>query len=101
MIHSYRMIGCLSVFAMLGIFAPSAEAGPRGSGGHANGAGRSIVYRSTRVERASDHRERMGGGSISYNAYWRAATSPNPPSTRLNANRYWQEMQAWQTYHVR
>jgi hypothetical protein len=43
----------------------------------------------------------LQGGPLSYNAYWKAATSPNPPKTNQSYNAYWQKMQAWQEFQRR
>ncbi len=43
----------------------------------------------------------LSGGPLSYNAYWKAATSPNPPRTNQSYNVYWQKMQAWQEFQRR
>lgn len=38
---------------------------------------------------------------LSYNAYWKAATSPKAPNPNQNYNRYWAKVQARQEYQDR
>jgi hypothetical protein len=59
------------------------------------------VVRTTRVESRKPQTRRSPSGPLSYSAYWKAATSPNPPRTNQDYNRYWQKMQAWQEYQNR
>jgi hypothetical protein len=48
----------------------------------------------------TDRRKRKSpSGPLSYNAYWKAANSPNPPRTNQDYNRYWEKMAAWNRYH--
>jgi hypothetical protein len=50
---------------------------------------------------SSDPRRKLhnSGGPLSYNAYWKAANSPNPPKSNQDYNRYWEKMDAWRRYH--
>jgi hypothetical protein len=106
----HRIVWCVAVSAVLGLILPAvAEASGRGShsgGAHGFSQGAAHGYHSTGhlvVHRATSavvyHRGQSG--QLSYNAYWRAATSPNQPNPNQNYNIYWQKMQAWQQYHQR
>ena len=108
------IVGCVAVSAVLSLALP-ATAGASGHGGsrggsagsgHSQGGHPVVVHGSPVKGRVEVHRQptvamHHGGqsGQLSYNAYWRAATSPFPPNPNQNYNRYWQEMQAWQQYH--
>jgi hypothetical protein len=46
-------------------------------------------------------RRRGPGSDLSYNAYWRAATSPVPPNPKQSYSAYWQKMQAQKQYQQR
>jgi hypothetical protein len=87
-----RIAWYLALSALLSLILPVAgTAAPRGS----RGSGRSFSGNAGRAAWRRGH----SSGPISYNAYWRAANSPFPPSTKQDANRYWQKYQAWQLYH--
>jgi hypothetical protein len=120
MVKSIRRIAwCVAVSAVLGILMPAAAVGAghgsRGSGSSGSShsfqaravAAQTARVRQERLQVAVNHRfdvathHRGQGGPLSYNAYWKAATSPNPPRTNQDYNRYWQKMQAWQQYHQR
>jgi hypothetical protein len=106
-----RFVWCVALFAVLGIIMPAAAMGA-GRGSRPSGA-RAVrsgpVARARQgpvhvdVRRPSVVAARRGGqgGPLSYNAYWRAATSPNPPRPNQNNNRYAQKLQAWQEYQQR
>jgi hypothetical protein len=106
-----RIAVCLALLAVLGVVMPTVALAAGRGGGHGGGAGHapSVHARGAparahvQVHRSAVPAAHVHGGSgpLSYNAFWRAATSPNPPSTSLSSNRYWQEMQAWQMYHPR
>jgi hypothetical protein len=40
-------------------------------------------------------------GALSYNAYWRSATSPIPPKPNQSYSAYWQKVQAQKEYQKR
>jgi hypothetical protein len=101
MLKSIRgIVWCLAVSAMLGLIVPAiamavGHSSRRVSVGHVPSRG----FRSTRTFSRREVRPRRFGGPLSYNAYWKAASSPAPPRTNQDYNRYWQKMQAWQQYH--
>lgn len=103
MLKSFRrIVWCLAGSAVLSLVVPaSAVAGGHGShrGGAANRGAHVIPSR--RGGSHPERRQRSPSGPLSYDAYWRAATSPAPPRPNQDYNRYWQKMQAWQEYHNR
>jgi hypothetical protein len=94
------------MLAVLGLIVPAA-AMAAGRGVHGGGHPQAAHTGAAHVQLNVQHQPAVAthhygySGQLSYNAYWRAATSPNPPRTNQNYNRYWQEMQAWQMYHQR
>jgi hypothetical protein len=96
------IVCCVALWGVLGLVLPAAAlAAGHGSHRGSAGGGRSHSFHSRRASSYSARRHHSRGGPLSYNAYWRAATSPNPPRTNQDYNRYWQKMQAWQEYHQR
>jgi hypothetical protein len=97
-----RIVCCLTLTALLSIMPPDAGYGAEHSSHRRGNAGhRSTAVHSRRSATQSKRRQRESGGPLSYDAYWRAATSPKPPRTNQDYNRYWEKMQAWQRYHQR
>lgn len=112
-----RIVLCLALPAVLGLLLPAAAlAAGHGSRGGGARLSRSQTFHPGRVtaqvrqgrgrgdthgRRAVARRHHGQGGPLSYNAYWKAATSPNPPRPTQNYTRYWEKMQAWQEYHKR
>jgi hypothetical protein len=91
----------IAILGVLSVVAPTfaAEHGSR-SGQHNSNTPKSTV----KVERRTSARppkNHSGNGQLSYNAYWKAATSPNPPNTRGNQNLATQKLQAWKDYQDR
>jgi hypothetical protein len=105
----HRIVWCVAVPAMFGLIMPAiamaAGRGPRSSAGSSRSQGvhsRPVAsQKQPRQHTAVALHHRGGSGPLSYNAYWRAATSPNPPKPNQDYNRYWQKMQAWQQYQQR
>jgi hypothetical protein len=112
-----RTVLCFVLPAVLGLLLPAAAmAAGHGSRRGSAPPSRSHTFHPGRVaahgsqgrgrggtdRRRDDARRRHGqSGPLSYNAYWRAATSPNPPRPNQDYNRYWEKMQAWREYHQR
>jgi hypothetical protein len=122
-----RIVVCMGLLVGLGLILPAdAAAAGRGSG-RGGGASRSSTNRRGPV--AAQHgrskpapaarvgqfrpsvavrrtpqvtpKQHVQGGPMSANAFWRAATSPNPPRTNGSSNVYWQKVQAQQQYQQR
>ena len=76
-------------------FAPSAA----NAAEHRLGTSRSSVQNERRTSvPAKPHNP---PNQLSYNAYWKAATSPFPPKTSGNQNLASQRLQAWKDYQER
>jgi hypothetical protein len=80
---------------------PAAAQGSRGSAGTGARAGQGRVRVNSRRPPNVATRRRGQGGSLSYNAHWRAATSPIRPTPKQSYNEYWQKVQAQQEYQKR
>jgi hypothetical protein len=80
---------------------PVASQKNRGSAGAGARAGQGRVRVNSRRPPNAATRRRGQGGSLSYNAYWRAATSPIRPTPKQSYNAYWQKVQAQQEYQKR
>ncbi|HVS38922.1 MAG TPA: hypothetical protein VMS17_25415 [Gemmataceae bacterium] len=103
---SLRRIGwSIALLALLGLILPTAALAAShnpGRGGASSGRSQAVHVRQGRtrpdahVGREVAARRRDQSGPLSYNAYWKAAMSPNPPRPNQNYNRYWEKMQAWQ-----
>jgi hypothetical protein len=124
-----RIVWRFAISAVLGFIITAAAVGAyHGSRASSARSGRSAGFHPGRVASQTEHRQRAQsaahanqrrvradlhrrdagavhhrgqGGPLSYNAYWKAATSPTPPRTNQDYNRYWQKMQAWQEWHRR
>ena len=87
---------CIALFGVFSLITPTlARAADHGS------RGSSSRVQHTPVQHQSSTPTPHQSGPLSYNAYWKAATSPNPPRTNQDYNRYWQKVQAQQEYHRR
>jgi hypothetical protein len=122
-----QIVWCVALLSVLGLIMPDAAAGGgqgsgRGGGGRRGSPGNrrgpvaskarpsaGVAARAKqRQARANVRRPRVvatkrrgQGGPLSYNAYWRAATSPVPPRPTESYNTYWQTMQAQKEYQQR
>jgi hypothetical protein len=86
------ILACVALTGVACVTMPANEVAA-GHGPHASHGTRS------QTERRGRHPS--NSGPLSYHAYWKAATSPNPPRPNQDYNRYWQKMQAWQEHHRR
>ncbi len=99
-IHFLKVvIATLTMTSVIG--SRDAVAAGHGTTHHGGTSARSHSSSSTRRTASPNHIPGHGSGSLCYNAYWKAATSPNPPRTNQDQNRYWQKYQAWQQYQDR
>jgi hypothetical protein len=130
MLRSVRQIvWCAALLAVLGLIVPAAAVGGGQGSGRGGGGGRGgspgnrrgpVAAQKTRPAarapaRARQRQARVNvrrqpnvaakrrgqGGPLSYNAYWRSATSPVPPSPKQSYNAYWQKVQAQKEYQKR
>jgi hypothetical protein len=81
--------------------AKAAEHGQHNAGGiHNSNIPKSTVHAPQRTS-ARPPKNHVQNGQLSYNAYWKAATSPFPPNTNGNQNIATQKLQAWKDYQDR
>jgi hypothetical protein len=90
-----RTVASFVLPAVLSVIMPAAVF----AAGHGSHQGGDSVHRAGTANVLKERRDRNHAGPLSYNAYWRAATSPAPPRPNQSSDRYWQKMQPWQQFH--
>ncbi len=103
MITYVRTIAAVAMFLCVSTSAMAGRSAGRGTSHSIRSNTKHAVHSThTRASRSdASSKRRNSAGSLSYNEYWKAANSPNPPRTNQNYSRYWEKMQAWQRYHDR
>ena len=100
-----RFVCSIALFAASGILMPT-EAHSQGHGTRSGGTPAHVgrpaqPSHPAAIQRSAVPNRNNHTGPLSYNAYWKAAASPNPPRTNQDSNRYWEKMQAWQEHRPR